>query len=586
MDFIEGETLEAYLLQQPQQRLSLAATIAIGLQLCSVLDYLHTRQPPIIFRDLKPANIMSTPSNHLYLIDFGIARHFKPGQIKDTIPFGSPGYAAPEQYGKAQTTQQSDIYSLGVLLHQLLSGVDPSEKPFIIPPLPFSGQPGAAELENLIMNMTQLDAEKRPTSIANVQAELQSIAALTTANQLNVPSPNLANVEESRMQPLAGRGQGQTQRPLPPATPPTTTNHTRRRLLIGGALVGMTVGTVGFMSLCSCPNPFALILLMGGMPHHLADSTPIQQPTYPTPTPTPSPPAVIPQRWHTYGKIAGTVAWSPLGDFIASCSGPSSPGNGTVEIWHVANGLTFSQMSITGVNDIAWSPGNFLAAVDAMQGGGSVRAWNPFTGQSSFTRSVDVDGCWTVAYSPDGTLIAVGSFRGTSILSVPDGKVVFTYRHNDQVRSTTWSGNSNLLAWVGALGREARIWHRDTGAIITYPESGMVASAALSLDGTFLAVGMQDGRINIWDTIHQQRIRTYLGHVNYISRICWSPNGQAIASASGDHTAHVWDATTGKTFTIYQGHTDSVHCISWSPDSTLIVSSSADNTVQIWKALP
>lgn len=169
MDFIAGETLEDILLQQPDHRLSLPETLAIGCQLCSVLEYLHTRRPPIIFRDLKPANILCTPSNHLYLIDFGIARHFKPGQIKDTIPFGSPGYAAPEQYGQAQTTQQSDIYSLGVLLHHLLSGSDPSERPFFLPPLRFAGPPALTELETLITSMTHLTPEKRPTCITHVQ---------------------------------------------------------------------------------------------------------------------------------------------------------------------------------------------------------------------------------------------------------------------------------------------------------------------------------------------------------------------------------------------------------------------------------
>src|SRR6266704_2200175 len=124
MDFIEGETLEERLNKEPEGRLSVEEAQRIGIQLCTVLGYLHGRQPPIIFRDLKPANIMMTPDGHLYLIDFGIARHFKPGQAKDTIAFGSPGYAAPEQYGKAQTTARSDIYSLGANLHQLLTGID------------------------------------------------------------------------------------------------------------------------------------------------------------------------------------------------------------------------------------------------------------------------------------------------------------------------------------------------------------------------------------------------------------------------------------------------------------------------------
>ena len=85
MDFIEGETLEEYLGKTAGGYLPLAEALDIGLQLCDVLGYLHTRQPPVIFRDLKPLNVMHTSSGHLYLIDFGIARHFKPGQIKDTV---------------------------------------------------------------------------------------------------------------------------------------------------------------------------------------------------------------------------------------------------------------------------------------------------------------------------------------------------------------------------------------------------------------------------------------------------------------------------------------------------------------------
>ncbi len=97
------------------------------MQLSTVLRYLHTHQPPIIFRDVKPANVMRTATGHLYLIDFGIARHFTPGQSRDTSALGSPGYAASEQYGKAQTTVQFDIYSLGATLQTLLTGKDPVE---------------------------------------------------------------------------------------------------------------------------------------------------------------------------------------------------------------------------------------------------------------------------------------------------------------------------------------------------------------------------------------------------------------------------------------------------------------------------
>ncbi len=193
MDFIPGETLEEYQSKAPDGRLLLSEVLDIGLQLCSILEYLHAQQPPIIFRDLKPGNIMRTPSGQLYLIDFGIARYFKPGQAKDTVALGSLGYAAPEQYGKAQTTPRADIYSLGAVLHQLLTTKDPSDEPFTFSPLrPKNLQsrddPGSLttsmvdvlmdKLEILIASMLAMDVNKRPPDTAYVQQELRIISTL------------------------------------------------------------------------------------------------------------------------------------------------------------------------------------------------------------------------------------------------------------------------------------------------------------------------------------------------------------------------------------------------------------------------
>jgi len=177
MSFIHGETLEAYLGKAGGGRLPLEEALQVGIQLCTVLGYLHTQQPPIIFRDLKPANIMHTADGHIYLIDFGIARLFKPGQARDTSTYGSMGYAAPEQYGKAQTTPQSDIFSLGVVLHQLLTGYHPSSSPFRFPALAVTGQVFPVELVALVEQMHNLDDTNRPVSILVVKQKLQRIAA-------------------------------------------------------------------------------------------------------------------------------------------------------------------------------------------------------------------------------------------------------------------------------------------------------------------------------------------------------------------------------------------------------------------------
>ena len=190
MDFIAGETLEEYQSKVPNRRLLLSEVLDIGLQLCRVLAYLHSQQPPIIFRDLKPANIMRNHTGQLYLIDFGIARYFKPGQTRDTVALGSPGYAAPEQYGKAQTTPRADIYSLGAVLHQLLTARDPSEAPFRFLPLRPSSHsdPGSLttsmvdvlvhKLEILIASMLAMDVNKRPPDVACVKQELHVMSTL------------------------------------------------------------------------------------------------------------------------------------------------------------------------------------------------------------------------------------------------------------------------------------------------------------------------------------------------------------------------------------------------------------------------
>ena len=166
MDFIEGETLADYLRLHGTPGLPVAEVLRIADQLCAVLEYLHQQTPPIIFRDLKPSNIMMVPSGHLYLIDFGIARLFKPGQARDTVSLGSSGYAAPEQYGKTQTTVRSDIYSFGATLHGLLTGLDPTIKPFAFPLVQPWNPQTPPRLEALVMGMVQMDESRRPPSVA------------------------------------------------------------------------------------------------------------------------------------------------------------------------------------------------------------------------------------------------------------------------------------------------------------------------------------------------------------------------------------------------------------------------------------
>lgn len=134
MDYVEGETLADVLARYPQG-VPPEMVQPWAEQLCDALYYLHSQNPPVIFRDLKPSNVMITPNNWVMLIDFGIARLFSPGKSRDTVEMGTTGYAPPEQHGRGQTDPRSDVYGLGATLHHLLSGRDPGLQPFIFPPL-------------------------------------------------------------------------------------------------------------------------------------------------------------------------------------------------------------------------------------------------------------------------------------------------------------------------------------------------------------------------------------------------------------------------------------------------------------------
>jgi serine/threonine protein kinase len=174
VDYIEGVPLDKKL--REEGKFSEQRVVGWGIQLCDVLSYLHGFTPrPIIYRDIKPSNIILTGEDKLKLVDFGIAREYKPGNPDDTVYIGTRGYAAPEQYGGGQTSTASDIYSLGVTLHHLVTGVGPDRVTCEVVPIRELDEGLSEEFEAIISKCTRKRPEERYTSAAELKAALRAI---------------------------------------------------------------------------------------------------------------------------------------------------------------------------------------------------------------------------------------------------------------------------------------------------------------------------------------------------------------------------------------------------------------------------
>jgi serine/threonine protein kinase len=496
MDYIEGETLEQRLSQAKDGRLALLVALRIAEQLCDVLDYLHTRQPPIVFRDLKPANVILTPDNHVYLIDFGIARHFKPGQAKDTMAFGSPGYAAPEQYGKEQTTPRADIYSLGSMLHQMLSGSDPSLAPFRFAPLTSE----APVLQRLLTRMLDMDAQQRPADVLEVKEIL-----LQMKNQqdkvLSMP-PLSALVLPSAPATLPA--------PVAPYTPIVVHEH-----------------------------HYGVVRAVGWSPdsRHTASATD----------------AII-RVWDarsgrnlvSYRDHPGVIlhmAWSPSDMRIASLSEENK-----LRIWDATDGkllCIYPGSPGTGHEQariLAWSyDGYYLAVV----GNAYLRIWDTNDNKIIAELKHKFFSPGALTWSPDGLRLAV-SYENKVLIWQPHAgrrEEIKIYRYAARVNTVAWSPDGEYLA-SGGYDRAVHVMHVSNGLLAgsyrghRFP----VCSLSWSPDSKRIASGEYASSIHVWDILTGQNYASYPAHDGMALAVSWSPDGKSILSGGSDRRVCIWQA--------------------------------------------
>jgi serine/threonine protein kinase len=219
MEFIWGESLEKRL-EAANAPLLETDVLRWAIQLSEALDYLHAQQPPVIFRDMKPSNVMVTNTGLVKLIDFGIARTYKVGKKRDTVAMGSENYAAPEQWGKGQTDGRSDVYALGATMYHLLANMAPT--PAFLPsePLPLHNYNGALSRATvaLIEKAMERDRSKR------FQSAMEMRQALIDA----LPGPYAAPAAPHAPAAVQPKSAATAQRTVQPHTSPAAAVQQRR----------------------------------------------------------------------------------------------------------------------------------------------------------------------------------------------------------------------------------------------------------------------------------------------------------------------------------------------------------------------
>ncbi|MGF2036143.1 MAG: caspase family protein [Nostoc sp. CmiVER01] len=240
----------------------------------------------------------------------------------------------------------------------------------------------------------------------------------------------------------------------------------------------------------------------------------------------------------------------------------------------------------TLVYSVAFSPDGKMIASGSWDK--TVKLWNAATGKEITTLNGHSFSIWGLAFSPDSKTIASASADATvKLWNTATGKEITTLKgHSDFVRGVAFSPDGKTIA-SASDDATTKLWNADTGKEITTlnGHSNRVYSVAFSRNGKTIASASTDNTVKLWDAGTGKEITTLRGHSDFVRGVAFSPDGKTIASASSDNTVKLWNTDTGKEITNFNGHSNHVNSVAFSPDGKTIASASSDTTVKLWNAV-